>query len=90
MKRVIQHARELKLLLWAGVVVFAAGAALDLAVHTLLPATSFPVVAHPSPAENLAHVVTFVGMVLLLVGVLTVPHSRANRVPADAPMKERG
>jgi hypothetical protein len=89
MKRVIQRTRELRLLLWAGVVVFAAGAALDLAVHTLVPASPFPLVAHHSPAENLAHVVTFVGMVLLLVGVLTVPHPRRDRVLADEPMNER-
>jgi hypothetical protein len=88
MKRMIQRTRELRLLLWAGVVVFAAGAAFDLAAHTLLPASPFPLVSHHSSAENLAHVVTFMGMVLLLVGVLTVPHPRPNRVPADEPMKE--
>jgi hypothetical protein len=89
MKRMIQRTRELKLLLWAGAVVFAAGAALDLAVHALVPASPFPLVSPYSPAENLAHVVTFVGMVLLLVGVLTVPHPQPNRVPTDEPKNDR-
>jgi hypothetical protein len=83
MKHLIQRTRELKLLLWAGVVVFTAGAVLDLVVHALLPASPFPLVPQHSSAENLAHVVTFGGMALLLAGVLTVPHPQPNRVPAD-------
>ena len=89
MVRLIQRARELRLLLWAGVVVFAAGAALDVAVHTLLPANPFPLLAHHSPAESLAHTITFTGMVLLLAGVLTVPRPRPAVLPADELEPER-
>jgi hypothetical protein len=76
------------LLLWAGVLVFVAGAAFDLAVHLLLPANPFPFVHPHSPAENLAHLVTFAGMVLLLAGVLTVPRPRQREVPASELPKE--
>jgi hypothetical protein len=82
LQRLIQRAQELKLLLWIGAMVFVAGAALDLAVHTLLPAAPFPLIQPYSPAENLAHLVTFAGMVLLLAGVLTVPRPRQSAVPA--------
>jgi hypothetical protein len=88
MARLIQRTRELGLLLWAGAVVFAAGAALDLAVHTLLPASPFPLVQPYSSAENLAHTVTFVGMLLLLAGVLTAPRLRPAGVPVDERMNE--
>jgi hypothetical protein len=85
----LQRARELRLLLWAGVVVFVAGAALDLAVHALLPPSPFPLVPHHTPAENLAHTITFVGMVLLLAGVVTVPRPRLADVSAGEPPEER-
>jgi hypothetical protein len=89
MQHVIQRARELRLLLWAGVVVFAAGAALDVAVHMLLPANPFPLMSHHSPAESLAHTITFAGMVLLLAGVLIVPRPRPAGLPADELETER-
>ena len=76
MGRLIQQARERRLLLWAGVAVFVAGAALDLAVHALFPAPPFPLIHVHAPAENLAHTLTFVGMVLLLAGVLVIPRRR--------------
>ena len=88
MAQLIERARQLRLLLWAGVVVFAAGAALDLVVHALMP-VPFPLVNHHSPAENLAHTITFVGMVLLLAGVVTVPRPRPRGVPAGEPPAER-
>jgi hypothetical protein len=90
MLRLIQRLRETRLLLWAGVVVFAAGAGLDVAVHALLPATPFPLISPPSPAENMAHLVTFAGMVLLLAGVLTVPRTRRMTAPSSELESERG
>lgn len=90
MPRLIQRARELRLLLWAGVLVFVAGAALDLAVHLLLPANPFPLIHPHSPAENFAHLVTFAGMVFLLGGVLTVPRPRLHEAPAsERPLEGR-
>jgi hypothetical protein len=89
MIRLIQRARELRLLLWAGIVVFTAGAALDVAVHMLLPANPFPLISHHSPAENLAHTITFAGMVLLLAGVLTVPRPRPTVLPSGELETER-
>jgi hypothetical protein len=88
MPRLIQRARELRLLLWAGVLVFVTGAALDLAVHLLLPANPFPLNRLHSRAENFAHLVTFAGMVLLLGGVLTVPRPRLHEVPASERPRE--
>ena len=89
MVRMIQRARELRLLLWTGVVVFVVGAALDVAVHTLLPANPFPLISHHSPAESMAHTITFVGMVLLLAGVLTIPRPRPAGLPAGELETER-
>ncbi len=88
MPRLIRRARELRLLLWAGVLVFVTGAALDLAAHLLLPANPFPLIHINSPAENFAHLVTLAGMVLLLGGVLTVPRPRLHAVPASERAKE--
>lgn len=73
MVRLIQRAQELRLLLRAGAVVFAVGAALDIAAHVLLPGNLLPLTLHHETAEGLAHGITFAGMVVLLIGVLTAP-----------------
>lgn len=89
MVRLIQRTRDLRLVLWAGVLVFAAGVVLDLATHALLPASPLPLIHPHTPAENLAHIVTFAGMLLLLAGVLTAPRPRFSQVSAGEWPHER-
>ena len=85
MSQLIRYAKERTLLLWAGVVVFAFGLALDLAVHGLLSGGPFPLLAHHSPVENLAHFIPLAGVLLVLAGVLTLLRRRLSGSLAGRP-----
>jgi hypothetical protein len=79
----------LRLLLWAGALLFTGGALLDFAAHLLPALGALPLTAAGLTLETGAHTLTFAGMAVLLVAVLTSAHAKARAVPIAAPSEER-
>ncbi|HEU0245180.1 MAG TPA: hypothetical protein VFQ75_14860, partial [Candidatus Limnocylindrales bacterium] len=63
-----------------GAVAMAAGLALDLVEHTLVPHLHDAVVAGFPVGEHVAHLVVLIGMVLVLVGILVDGTRTARRL----------
>ena len=89
MSPLFRRFHALRLLLWAGALLFTGGALLDFAAHLLPTIGALPLTAAGLTFESGAHTLTFAGMAVLLVGALTNAHAKARAVPIAAPSEER-
>jgi hypothetical protein len=85
----VQQFRKLRVLLRSGVLLFTAGAILDLAAHLSPAVGALPIAATGVDVETAAHILTFVGMAVLLLGVLATARRQPSKASAQAQFKER-